>query len=272
MLFVRSCCSTSAARAAAASRPPRAPDTESIPVTARTSALETDLIATWALSPYASIEVGYCHFFRGNYVKDSLSVIGSKDADYVYLQRQLSLLKTGTAFWNAVSIPLPVMPVVPRIPESAPFTPQQRAWLDGYLAGLLYDAPGNGASGAAAGSTASASIPVQRIPLLVAFGSQTGSAGNLAKSISREADRRGCSESTLKELNAVSPVDLAAQSLCVLVASTWGDGDLPDNGVEYSGIPFALTPRREWNRFASRCWDWEIETTLTLLRGRAEVG
>jgi hypothetical protein len=51
---------------------------------------ETDLIATWALSPYASIEVGYCHFFRGNYVKDSLSVIGSKDADYVYLQTQLS--------------------------------------------------------------------------------------------------------------------------------------------------------------------------------------
>ncbi len=140
------------------------------------------------------------------------------------------------------------MPVVPRIPESAPFTPQQRAWLDGYLAGLLYDAPGNGASGATA--TASASIPVQRIPLLVAFGSQTGSAGNLAKSISREADRRGF-QSTLKELNTVSPADLAAQSLCVLVTSTWGDGDLPDNGVEFwNALRGDTAPRMESLRFA----------------------
>ena len=51
---------------------------------------ETDLVATWALSPYISIEAAYCHFFRGSYVKDSLSAIKSQDADYVYLQTSLS--------------------------------------------------------------------------------------------------------------------------------------------------------------------------------------
>ena len=51
---------------------------------------ETDLVATWALSPYISIEAAYCHFFRGSYVKDSLSSIKSQDADYVYLQTQFS--------------------------------------------------------------------------------------------------------------------------------------------------------------------------------------
>ncbi len=51
---------------------------------------ETDLVATWALSPYISIEAAYCHFFRGSYVSSSLSAIGSKDADYIYLQTQFS--------------------------------------------------------------------------------------------------------------------------------------------------------------------------------------
>ena len=29
---------------------------------------------------------------------------------------------------------------IPFIPESAPFTPEQRLWLNGYLAGLFSDA------------------------------------------------------------------------------------------------------------------------------------
>ena len=97
------------------------------------------------------------------------------------------------------------MPVAPRIPENAPFTAQQRAWLDGYLAGLLYDAAGTVTSGTAAAPA------VPRTPLLVAFGSQTGSAGSLAKSLAREADRRGF-HSTVKELNEVSPATLASTS------------------------------------------------------------
>jgi len=47
---------------------------------------EIDLIATYAIKPYAAAQVGYGHFFRGDYVKQSLSVTGSKDADWFYAQ------------------------------------------------------------------------------------------------------------------------------------------------------------------------------------------
>ena len=35
------------------------------------------------------IEVGYGHFFRGEYIKQTWSVIGSQDADWFYLQTQV---------------------------------------------------------------------------------------------------------------------------------------------------------------------------------------
>jgi hypothetical protein len=49
---------------------------------------EIDFIAGYALTKYATLEVGYGHFFVGNYIKDSFKAPthGSTDADYVYLQ------------------------------------------------------------------------------------------------------------------------------------------------------------------------------------------
>ena len=53
---------------------------------------ESDLIAGYALSRFAQLEVGYGHFFVGDYIKQSLSAPtrGSQDADYVYLQATLN--------------------------------------------------------------------------------------------------------------------------------------------------------------------------------------
>jgi hypothetical protein len=49
---------------------------------------EVDLIATYAVSPQAALEVGYGHFFVGNYINRTFSAPthGSTDADYVYIQ------------------------------------------------------------------------------------------------------------------------------------------------------------------------------------------
>ena len=49
---------------------------------------EVDLIAGYAITRFAQLEVGYGHFFVGDYVKSSLSsaAFGSKDADYIYVQ------------------------------------------------------------------------------------------------------------------------------------------------------------------------------------------
>jgi len=51
---------------------------------------EVDLVATWQASKYVSIEAAYCHFFRGDYIRDSLSKVGSQDANYIYIQAQVN--------------------------------------------------------------------------------------------------------------------------------------------------------------------------------------
>jgi sulfite reductase (NADPH) flavoprotein alpha-component len=67
------------------------------------------------------------------------------------------------------------MASIPFIPGSAPFSPEQRAWLNGYLVGVFSDA-NLGAPGEAAAAEAQ-----PKEPLLVMYGSQSGSAEGLAK-------------------------------------------------------------------------------------------
>ncbi len=47
---------------------------------------ELDIIASYAVTRFAQLEAGYGHFFRGDYVKQSLSAIGSQDANWFYIQ------------------------------------------------------------------------------------------------------------------------------------------------------------------------------------------
>jgi hypothetical protein len=51
---------------------------------------ELDVIAGVAVTRFAQFEVGYGHFFVGDYVKQSLSAVGSHDADYVYTQATIN--------------------------------------------------------------------------------------------------------------------------------------------------------------------------------------
>ncbi len=52
---------------------------------------EIDLVVGWTFRPYAQLEVGVSHYFRGDYIKQSLAAVGSKDASYVYTQVTLGL-------------------------------------------------------------------------------------------------------------------------------------------------------------------------------------
>ncbi len=47
---------------------------------------EIDFVGGWTFTPCAQIEVGVSHYFRGDYIKQSLANVGSKDASYVYTQ------------------------------------------------------------------------------------------------------------------------------------------------------------------------------------------
>jgi len=47
---------------------------------------EIDIVATYAIKPFATAQLGYGHFFVGDYVEQSLAVAGSKDANWFYAQ------------------------------------------------------------------------------------------------------------------------------------------------------------------------------------------
>jgi len=66
----------------------------------------------------------------------------------------------------------------PCIPENAPFTADQKLWLNGFLAGLF----------AAQETAAPEAPPKPGVPLLILFGSQTGTAQNLARRFAQDAN------------------------------------------------------------------------------------
>ncbi len=46
---------------------------------------EIDLIAGYAVTKFATVEAGYCHFFAGSHIEDALGA-AKRDADFLYLQ------------------------------------------------------------------------------------------------------------------------------------------------------------------------------------------
>ncbi len=137
------------------------------------------------------------------------------------------------------------MNLIPYIPETAPFTAEQRAWLNGFLAGMYAHAPGNAAPAPANGAT---SVPGE--PLLIMFGSQTGTAENLAKRLAKESEQRGFSPSVLP-LNDYEKANLSAAQRAIIVSSTWGEGDPPDNAANFwSWLNADAAPRLENLHFA----------------------
>jgi sulfite reductase alpha subunit-like flavoprotein len=113
----------------------------------------------------------------------------------------------------------------PIIPDTAPFTAEQRAWLNGFLAGLLSRAAAEPVKGTSAAGAAA-------VPLLVLFGSQSGNAESLAKKVAREAVGRGFA-ARVAGMDQVSPAALAAEPNVLVITSTWGEGDMPDNAAGF---------------------------------------
>lgn len=129
------------------------------------------------------------------------------------------------------------MTSVPFLPENAPFTPEQRAWLNGFLAGLF--------SRAASTSPLQPQLPTSTppLPLLIAFGSQTGTSEGLAKKAAKEAKKRGFAP-TVRDMAEVTLSTLAQTPAALLITSTYGDGEPPDNAKTlHAALADAGAPR-----------------------------
>ncbi|WP_415663347.1 flavodoxin domain-containing protein, partial [Rariglobus hedericola] len=111
------------------------------------------------------------------------------------------------------------MSTIPQIPDSAPFSPEQRAWLNGFLAGIFNRAP-------VAGSQP-ATLTAQLTPLTILFASQTGTSEALAKQAAKEAGKRGFAPAIL-DMAEVSAEQLPNHANLLVITSTYGDGEPPD--------------------------------------------
>ncbi|MBB5338191.1 diflavin oxidoreductase [Tunturiibacter gelidoferens] len=106
------------------------------------------------------------------------------------------------------------MQMTPYIPDNAPFTPEQRSWLNGFLAGLY----------STAGPVAD---PLPSLKIAVLYASQSGTAENLARKVTKDLKAKGHIASLIC-LEGYTPAALLTERYAILIASTYGEGDAPD--------------------------------------------
>jgi sulfite reductase (NADPH) flavoprotein alpha-component len=107
----------------------------------------------------------------------------------------------------------------PFIPETAPFNADQRAWLNGFLAGMY------SSDGSAGGAPVTAATPVT-----ILFGSQTGTGETLAKKAAKQLKAANCAPSIV-DMGDCSVDDLKEVQNLLIITSTYGEGEPPDNAL-----------------------------------------
>lgn len=122
---------------------------------------------------------------------------------------------------------------VPSLPPHAPLAEPTRLWLDGLLAGMFsrvaLGAPLQlgGEVQASLAAPASAAVPVTLL-----WASQTGNCEDLAERFARRLGEAGCAVE-LAGMAGYPLEKLARAGNLLLLSSTFGDGDAPDNGQAF---------------------------------------
>ena len=106
-----------------------------------------------------------------------------------------------------------------QIPDNAPFTPEQRQWLSGFLAQLLSQASG------------APQVAGPAVPVTVLFGSQTGTAEGLAKKLVKTL-KKGNFEPNIQDMATYDRDSLPKEKNLLIITSTYGDGEPPDTALE----------------------------------------
>jgi len=116
-------------------------------------------------------------------------------------------------------------------------SPQQTAWLSGFLAGNV-------------DPSATAAPVANRIPLTIVYGSESGNAESVADLLKKESTQRGLVP-TVHDMGDIEPAVLKKAANLIVVVSTWGEGDPPDRATSfYTTFMSDSAPRLEQTRFA----------------------
>ncbi|MET9433277.1 bifunctional nitrate reductase/sulfite reductase flavoprotein subunit alpha [Streptomyces sp. NPDC006551] len=134
-------------------------------------------------------------------------------------------------------------PGVPVLPPGAPFSEEHTQWVNGVLAGLYSRTPDSAVTGASAAPEAAREV-------VVLWASQTGNAEEFAAATAERLTAAG-HRAALAGMDEADLRALPPTADLLLITSTFGDGDAPDNG---SGFWDALaahdTPRLDGRRYA----------------------
>ncbi|MGW9209369.1 molybdopterin-dependent oxidoreductase [Embleya sp. NPDC055664] len=122
---------------------------------------------------------------------------------------------------------------VPVLPDRAPIAPARVPWVNGLLAGLFSRAVETPAATTGAVAVADpAAEPPDEGDVLVLWASQTGNAAELAGSIAGRLAAAG-RRPVVCEMTEYSPDTLPSGVPVLLITSTFGDGEAPDNGAGF---------------------------------------
>ena len=125
------------------------------------------------------------------------------------------------------------------IPTDAPFTVDQRAWLGGFLAGMAAARRHDGET---------ATVPTLTVD--IAYGTQTGNSEELAERLAGAVRGRGLG-ATVSALDDLDVATLATRSYLLVVTSTYGEGEMPDNAeLFWEALASDAAPRLEETRYA----------------------
>ncbi|MCX4638539.1 bifunctional nitrate reductase/sulfite reductase flavoprotein subunit alpha [Streptomyces platensis] len=159
-----------------------------------------------------------------------------------YLSGFLAGLRSGPA--TAVGTPV--------LPSHAPFSPEGALWVNGVLAGMFSRTPDTRSATAADPAEApaeAADAPAART-VVVLWASQTGNAEEVAADTARRLTGIGRA-ATLLSMDDSAPAALPRGADLLIVTSTFGDGDAPDNGTGFwETLNAPDTPRLDGMRYS----------------------
>ena len=127
------------------------------------------------------------------------------------------------------------IPGVPVLPPDAPFSREHALWVNGVLAGMYSRAetalPAAYGPGGSPRSTAP-SVDAARRQVMVLWASQTGNAEEFATAAAERLTAERHPVSVLR-MDEADPAALPTDADLLLITSTFGDGDAPDNGAGF---------------------------------------
>ncbi|CBG69442.1 putative bifunctional reductase [Streptomyces scabiei 87.22] len=132
---------------------------------------------------------------------------------------------------------------VPVLPADAPFSPEHALWVNGVLAGMYSRTAAPAPAPVAGTGTAGREV-------VVLWASQTGTAEEFAVAAAEHLGAAG-HRATLVGMDEAEPERLPLGADLLLITSTFGDGDAPDNGSGFwDALSHREAPRLDGVRYA----------------------